>query len=211
MQPQAESGAPVQSSGQAIAGAAATRGIGTAATAFHTFSASTVAATSCTRRMRAPRCAADYQAKVSGPLLDRIDLHVDVQAVSAADLVLPPPAEGGPQPVIGLSGTAQLALLEAADPVWEADDVAPVPPGVTVTGALCGPLGSCGGDTQEQPGVEGHGGGFTEHQGTMAGTTPTAPASQQRMETGCEARSARNSQSGARLRSCSRSAARTGK
>lgn len=28
---------------------------------------------------RAPRCAADYQAKVSGPLLDRIDLHVDVQ------------------------------------------------------------------------------------------------------------------------------------
>ena len=43
---------------------------------------------------RAPRCAADYQAKVSGPLLDRIDLHVEVQAVSAADLVLPRPAEG---------------------------------------------------------------------------------------------------------------------
>ncbi|MBA4772248.1 MAG: YifB family Mg chelatase-like AAA ATPase [Sphingomonas sp.] len=43
---------------------------------------------------RAPRCAADYQAKVSGPLLDRIDLHVEVQAVSAADLMLPPPAEG---------------------------------------------------------------------------------------------------------------------
>jgi magnesium chelatase family protein len=46
---------------------------------------------------RAPRCAADYQAKVSGPMLDRIDLHVDVQAVSAADLVLPPPAEGSAQ------------------------------------------------------------------------------------------------------------------
>ncbi|KAI1690540.1 magnesium chelatase, subunit chlI domain-containing protein [Ditylenchus destructor] len=29
---------------------------------------------------RAPKCAADYQAKVSGPLLDRIDLHVDVAA-----------------------------------------------------------------------------------------------------------------------------------
>jgi magnesium chelatase family protein len=43
---------------------------------------------------RAPKCAADYQAKVSGPLLDRIDLHVEVNAVSAADLVLPPPAEG---------------------------------------------------------------------------------------------------------------------
>jgi magnesium chelatase family protein len=43
---------------------------------------------------RAPRCAADYQAKVSGPLLDRIDLHIDVAAVSASDLVLPPPSEG---------------------------------------------------------------------------------------------------------------------
>ncbi|HEV2568829.1 YifB family Mg chelatase-like AAA ATPase [Sphingomonas sp.] len=43
---------------------------------------------------RAPRCAADYQAKVSGPSLDRIDLHVEVAAVSAADLVLPPPTEG---------------------------------------------------------------------------------------------------------------------
>jgi magnesium chelatase family protein len=43
---------------------------------------------------RAPRCAADYQAKVSGPLLDRIDLHVEVAGVSAADLSLPPPAEG---------------------------------------------------------------------------------------------------------------------
>jgi magnesium chelatase family protein len=43
---------------------------------------------------RAPRCAADYQARVSGPLLDRIDLHVEVASVSAADLSLPPPAEG---------------------------------------------------------------------------------------------------------------------
>lgn len=43
---------------------------------------------------RAPRCAADYQSRVSGPLLDRIDLHVEVEAVSAADLVLPPPTEG---------------------------------------------------------------------------------------------------------------------
>ena len=42
---------------------------------------------------RAPRCAADYQAKLSGPLLDRIDLFVDIQAVKASDLALPPPAE----------------------------------------------------------------------------------------------------------------------
>ncbi len=43
---------------------------------------------------RAPRCAQDYQSKISGPLFDRIDLHIDVPAVKAADLALPPPAEG---------------------------------------------------------------------------------------------------------------------
>ena len=42
---------------------------------------------------RAPRCAQDYQARISGPLFDRIDLHVDVPAVSPADLSLPPPRE----------------------------------------------------------------------------------------------------------------------
>ena len=46
---------------------------------------------------RAPRCAADYQSKLSGPLLDRIDLHVEVPALSAADLSLPPPAEASAQ------------------------------------------------------------------------------------------------------------------
>jgi len=42
---------------------------------------------------RAPKCAIEYQSKISGPLFDRIDLHVDVPAVTAADLSLPPPAE----------------------------------------------------------------------------------------------------------------------
>ena len=42
---------------------------------------------------RAPRCAEEYQAKLSGPLLDRIDLHIDVPPVAASDLALPPPAE----------------------------------------------------------------------------------------------------------------------
>ena len=46
---------------------------------------------------RAPKCAVDYQSKVSGPMLDRIDLHVDVDPVSAMDLALPPPAEGSAQ------------------------------------------------------------------------------------------------------------------
>ena len=43
---------------------------------------------------RAPKCASDYQARISGPLFDRIDMHVEVAGVSAADLTLPPPAEG---------------------------------------------------------------------------------------------------------------------
>src|SRR5882672_12887888 len=47
----------------------------------------------CNRRPNA-RCAADYQTRISGPLIDRIDLHIEVPAVTAADLILPPPAEG---------------------------------------------------------------------------------------------------------------------
>jgi magnesium chelatase family protein len=36
---------------------------------------------------RVPRCAQDYQNKISGPLLDRFDITVDVPEVSALDLV----------------------------------------------------------------------------------------------------------------------------
>ena len=43
---------------------------------------------------RAPKCATDYQSRISGPLFDRIDLHVEVAGVSASDLTLPPAAEG---------------------------------------------------------------------------------------------------------------------
>jgi magnesium chelatase family protein len=32
--------------------------------------------------------------RLSGPLLDRIDLNIEVPAVTASDLILPPPAEG---------------------------------------------------------------------------------------------------------------------
>ncbi len=42
---------------------------------------------------RGPRCQSDYQARISGPLLDRIDLRVDMPAVSALDLIQPSQSE----------------------------------------------------------------------------------------------------------------------
>jgi magnesium chelatase family protein len=42
---------------------------------------------------RAPNCGVDYQTKVSGPLLDRIDLTVEVQPVPPAELSRAPPGE----------------------------------------------------------------------------------------------------------------------
>jgi predicted ATPase with chaperone activity len=53
---------------------------------------------------KAPKCALDYQARISGPLFDRIDLHVDVPAVSANDLSLPPPAEGSAEVAARIAG-----------------------------------------------------------------------------------------------------------
>ena len=45
------------------------------------------------RCARGPRCQSDYQARISGPLLDRIDLRIEVPAVSAGDLIRPARAE----------------------------------------------------------------------------------------------------------------------
>jgi magnesium chelatase family protein len=64
---------------------------------------------------RAPRCAADYQARVSGPMLDRIDLHVDVQGVSAADLTLPPPAEGSAAVAARVAAVREVQVKRYAD------------------------------------------------------------------------------------------------
>lgn len=47
----------------------------------------------CQRRPKT-RCMAQYQAKMSGPLLDRFDLTIEVPAVHASDLLLPTPSEG---------------------------------------------------------------------------------------------------------------------
>jgi len=42
---------------------------------------------------RGPRCAADYQARLSGPFLDRIDMRIEVPAVTASDLIGTAPSE----------------------------------------------------------------------------------------------------------------------
>ncbi len=72
---------------------------------------------------RVPRCALDYQSKISGPLFDRIDLHVDVPAVAAADLSLPPPAEGSGEVAARVAAARDIQRtryrdIEAAMPVW---------------------------------------------------------------------------------------------
>ena len=42
---------------------------------------------------RGARCVDDYQGRISGPLIDRIDLRIEVPAVRAADLIAAAPAE----------------------------------------------------------------------------------------------------------------------
>jgi magnesium chelatase family protein len=63
---------------------------------------------------RAPRCQSDYQRRVSGPLMDRIDLQIEVPPVTAADLALPPPAEGTAEAAARVAGARALAAERAA-------------------------------------------------------------------------------------------------
>lgn len=64
---------------------------------------------------RAPKCAADYQSKVSGPLLDRIDLHVEVEAVRAADLALPPASEGSAEVAARVAAAREVQAARLAE------------------------------------------------------------------------------------------------
>ncbi|MFI4934981.1 MAG: ATP-binding protein, partial [Caulobacterales bacterium] len=64
---------------------------------------------------KAPRCQISYQSRVSGPLLDRIDLTVDVPPVTAADLALPPPAEGTAEVAARVAAARDLQTARAAE------------------------------------------------------------------------------------------------
>ncbi|MEP5368449.1 YifB family Mg chelatase-like AAA ATPase, partial [Parvibaculum sp.] len=57
---------------------------------------------------RVPRCVSDYQAKLSGPMLDRIDIHIEVPPVAHADLALPPPAEGSAEVAARIAAAREL-------------------------------------------------------------------------------------------------------
>ena len=74
---------------------------------------------------RAPRCIQSYQGRVSGPLMDRIDLQIEVPPVTAADMALPPPAEG----------TAEAAARVARAREVQAERARAGPPGAAMLNA----------------------------------------------------------------------------
>lgn len=78
---------------------------------------------------RGPRCADDYQARLSGPFLDRIDIRIDVPAVTAADMIAPATAEA----------SAVVAARVASARLVQAERYAEMgAPGIT-TNAQCAP------------------------------------------------------------------------
>jgi magnesium chelatase family protein len=66
------------------------------------------------KRGRSDRCTGDYQARISGPLMDRIDLRIEVPAVTAADLILPPPTEGSAEVAARVAAARDIQLARYA-------------------------------------------------------------------------------------------------
>ena len=64
---------------------------------------------------KAPKCAEDYQNRLSGPLLDRIDLHVEVPAVNPADMALPAPKENSAMVAARVAAARNLQAERYAD------------------------------------------------------------------------------------------------
>jgi magnesium chelatase family protein len=79
------------------------------------------------RRGPVERCAAEYQGRLSGPLIDRIDLTIEVPAVTAADLILPPPAEGSREVAARVARARETQTTRYADLDTQARTNAAVP------------------------------------------------------------------------------------
>ena len=67
------------------------------------------------RRAPNDRCVAQYLGRLSGPLLDRFDLVVDVPSVTAADLMLPPPSEGSAEVAARVAAARRIQLARYAE------------------------------------------------------------------------------------------------
>ena len=68
------------------------------------------------KRGRIERCTSDYQARISGPLMDRIDLRIEVPAVTAADLILPPSAAGSAEVAARVAAARDIQRTRYAAP-----------------------------------------------------------------------------------------------
>ena len=63
------------------------------------------------KRQPNERCMAQYLSRISGPLMDRIDLAIDVPAVAASDLLLPAPAEGSAEVALRVAAAREIQRI----------------------------------------------------------------------------------------------------
>jgi magnesium chelatase family protein len=64
---------------------------------------------------RGPRCASDYQARLSGPFLDRIDMRIEIPAVTATDLIGAAASEGSASVAARVAAARTLQALRYRD------------------------------------------------------------------------------------------------
>ncbi|WP_299649797.1 YifB family Mg chelatase-like AAA ATPase [uncultured Tateyamaria sp.] len=64
---------------------------------------------------RAPACGDDYLGRISGPLMDRFDLRVDVPPVTYTDLDLPPSGDGSATVAARVAAARQIQTARLAD------------------------------------------------------------------------------------------------
>jgi magnesium chelatase family protein len=86
---------------------------------------------------KGPSCQANYFSRISGPFLDRIDIFVDVAAVTATDLSLPPPAEGTAEAAARVAVAREQQLRRYGEALVNRRAVNADAPGAEIEG-LCG-------------------------------------------------------------------------